>query len=145
MNEKQSYMIITLCGSTRFQNEFQSAANALSLNNYIVLMPHVFSHYTGTKPSKDVCEKLGKLHIAKIDMSDAIMVINKEGYIGESTKEEIEYAKKQGKDVYYRYIFCNKDCKNKDKCKIKKITIPYKIKYIDKYPNCPYSVITSNG
>lgn len=49
------------------------------------------------------CEKglLGELHIIKIDLSDAIFVANVDGYIGESVKKEIEYAKEKGKEVIY--------------------------------------------
>ena len=41
------------------------------------------------------------MHRQKIDMSDEIYVINFEGYIGESTEAEIEYAKLKGKRIYY--------------------------------------------
>ena len=44
---------------------------------------------------------LGELHYKRIDISDAIYVINVDGYIGESTKKEIEYAKKLGKEILY--------------------------------------------
>jgi hypothetical protein len=42
-----------------------------------------------------------RLHYHKIDMSDEILVINVNGYIGESTKKEIEYAVRTGKKVRY--------------------------------------------
>jgi len=41
------------------------------------------------------------MHKRKIDMSDEIFVINKDGYIGSSTKSEIEYAIAHGKKVNY--------------------------------------------
>ena len=44
---------------------------------------------------------LDDIHKRKIDMSDEIYVINKGGYIGESTRSEIEYAKKKNKIVNY--------------------------------------------
>ena len=46
-------------------------------------------------------EMLDDMHKRKIDMADAIYVINVDGYIGESTKSEIEYAQKHGKEVRY--------------------------------------------
>ena len=41
------------------------------------------------------------MHRQKIDLSDEIYVINVNGYIGESTKSEIEYAISNGKKVKY--------------------------------------------
>ena len=46
-------------------------------------------------------EMLDDMHKRKIDMADEIFVINVNGYIGDSTKSEIEYAKKHGKKVNY--------------------------------------------
>lgn len=46
-------------------------------------------------------EMLDDMHKRKIDMANKIFVINKNGYIGSSTKSEIEYAIKKGKKVYY--------------------------------------------
>ena len=46
-------------------------------------------------------EMLDDMHKRKIDMADEIFVINKNGYIGDSTKSEIAYAKKTGKKVSY--------------------------------------------
>ena len=45
--------------------------------------------------------QLGELHRIKIDLSDAIFVVNVDGYIGESVKKEIEYAKQKGKEIFY--------------------------------------------
>lgn len=44
---------------------------------------------------------LDEMHKHKIDLSDAICIINKNGYIGQSTQSEIDYAKKHGKIIYY--------------------------------------------
>ena len=44
---------------------------------------------------------MGELHFQKIEMSDAIFVVNVDGYIGESTRKEIEYAKSLDKEVMY--------------------------------------------
>lgn len=137
-SNKHTHKIITLCGSTDFKKEFESAASFLSLNGYIVLMPHVFSRYNGNGLSSNVVQQLGKLHKLKIDMSDAIMVINKDGYIGESTKSEIEYAKLKGKKVYYRYISCQGNCKHFKKCIANSKQHFFEIKFSDIYPTCPY-------
>jgi hypothetical protein len=53
------------------------------------------------KYTKEEIELLGKEHLKKIDISNAIFVINKNGYIGESVKNEIEYAKNQNKEIIY--------------------------------------------
>lgn len=93
-------MIITLCGSTRFKDEFERLNKELTLAGHIVLSVGVFAHM-GDEITDDQKIKLDALHKKKIDMSDAIFVINKFGYIGESTKSEIEYADKNNKVVFY--------------------------------------------
>ena len=44
---------------------------------------------------------LDDMHKRKIDMADEIFVINVDGYVGSSTKSEIEYAIRSGKPVRY--------------------------------------------
>ena len=136
-NEKWEIKTITLCGSTIFKEEFEAAAKNLSLKGYIVLMPHIFTGALGIKLSKSEKDSFDRLHRQKIDMSDAILVINKDGYIGESTKEEIEYAKAKGKQVYYRYIECETDCAYNLNCRAKQILLPFEKKFSNKYPQCP--------
>lgn len=46
-------------------------------------------------------EVLDELHFRKIDVADEVFVVNYNGYIGESTQNEIEYAMKQGKSITY--------------------------------------------
>ncbi len=103
------YKVITLCGSTRFKDQFMQAQKDLTLKGNIVISVGMFGHagdkevwenmdegtFTKTK------EMLDDIHKRKIDMADEIFVINVGGYIGESTKSEIEYAKKHGKKVNY--------------------------------------------
>ena len=96
------YPVITLCGSTRFKDDFLEAQKRLTLEGNIVISVGLFGHSgdeevwtPGTK------EMLDNMHKRKIDMADAIYVINVGGYIGESTRSEIEYATKQGKTVMY--------------------------------------------
>lgn len=136
--EKREFKMITLCGSTNFKEQFMEEAQKLTLDNYIVLMPHVFIHRTGMKYDKDVIERFNEMHKKMIDMSDAIMVINKDGYIGESTKSEIEYAKQKGKKVYYMYINCESDCAYNLNCLAKRRLPPFNKKISNKYAECPY-------
>lgn len=103
------YKVITLCGSSRFENEFIRVQKQLSLAGNIVLSPVFFSKF-GDEDILENMDKdalietkkmLGDMHKKKIDMSDEIFVINVGGYIGEATKSEIEYAIKTGKKVNY--------------------------------------------
>ncbi len=61
----------------------------------------VYSVLNNYEKTNEQLEKLKQEHFKKIELSDAILVINKEGYIGNSTKFEIEYAKKLDKEVMY--------------------------------------------
>lgn len=135
--EKCEIKTITLCGSTKFKEEFETAAATLTLHNYMVLMPHAFTRHLGFKVSEQEMNELKKLHKQKIDISDAIMVINKAGYIGDDTKEEIEYAKAIGKNVYYRYIECEQDCTYVMNCRAKTILPPFVREFSNAFPTCP--------
>lgn len=101
---QKKYKIITLCGSTRFKNEFMEVQKELTLRGHIVISVGCFGH-SGDDEVWNVHTKdmLDDMHKRKIDLADAIMIINKDNYIGESTKSEIEYAKATGKNVYYWY------------------------------------------
>lgn len=92
-------MIITLCGSTKFKDDFEQINKALTLAGHIVLSVGVFGH-SGDEITDDQKIMLDKIHKQKIDMSDAILVIDKGGYIGKSTKSEIAYANATNKKVY---------------------------------------------
>ena len=107
------YKIITLCGSTRFKDEFLRVQKELTLQGNIVISVGIFSHsdkedekllMTMTN-SESVLEMLRDIHKKKIDMADEIYVINVDGYIGENTQSEIEYAISKGKKVKYRYDY----------------------------------------
>ena len=92
--------VITLCGSMKFQKEMMIIAEKLALEGNGVLTP-VYSVLNNYEKTNEQLEKLKQEHFKKIELSDAILVINKEGYIGNSTKFEIEYAKKLDKEVMY--------------------------------------------
>jgi hypothetical protein len=93
--------IITLCGSTRFKKEFEEVNRRLSLSGKVVLTVSCFGHADNLNLSTKDKTILDKVHLRKIDLAEAIYVINVGGYIGESTKKEIAYAKQKGKRVYY--------------------------------------------
>ena len=95
------YKIITLIGSTKFKDDFIKVKEQLTLQGFIVLSLGVFSQYDNIKLSADQLNMLSDIQNKKIEMADEIFVINKNGYIGDSTKTEIEFAKSLGKKINY--------------------------------------------
>ena len=96
------YKVITLCGSTKFKEQYLEAQKQLTLEGNIVISVGLFGHSgddevwtEGTKAMLD------DMHKRKIDMADEIFVVNVGGYIGESTRGEIQYAIENGKCVRY--------------------------------------------
>ena len=106
------YKVITLCGSTRFKDEFLSAQKKLTLEGNIVISVGLFGHSGDSEVWENMDEgtltktkeMLDDMHKAKIDMADEIFVINVGGYIGESTKSEIDYATELRKEVRFLEI-----------------------------------------
>jgi hypothetical protein len=98
-----NYKIITLCGSSRFKDEYNKIFEKLTLSGNIVLSVGVFNHSSDESIEFDskTKEMLEDIHLRKIDISDEIFVINKDGYIGESTLNEINYAKSIWKPIRY--------------------------------------------
>ena len=99
-NIGRKFNIITLCGSIRFKEEFLKVQERLTLKGNIVFTPNFFNNFKG-EISVEMKKMLDEMHRQKIDLSDEIYVINVDGYIGESTKSEIEYAIANGKKVKY--------------------------------------------
>ena len=98
----QNYKVVTLCGSTRFKEQFMETQKRLTLDGCIVISVGLFGHSGDDDVWKPgVKEMLDDMHLRKIDMADEIFVINVGGYIGSSTRSEIEYAKATGKTVNY--------------------------------------------
>ena len=103
------YPVITLCGSTRFKEQFLEAQKRLTLEGNIVISVGLFGHSgdaevwdgmdEGTRSKTK--QMLDDMHKRKIDMADEIFVINVGGYIGASTRSEIEYATATEKIVRY--------------------------------------------
>ena len=96
------YKVITLCGSTRFKEQFLETQKLLTLKGNIVISVGLFGHSGDDEVwTEGTKQMLDDMHKRKIDMADEIFVINVNGYIGSSTKSEIEYALKTGKKVNY--------------------------------------------
>lgn len=98
---QNGYRVITICGSTKFKDEILAAQRALTLQGNVVLSCPFFQHAEGLEMSQEEYELLAKLHNTKIDMSDAIYVVNVNNYIGESVRDEIDYAMSKGKEIIY--------------------------------------------
>lgn len=96
------YKVITLCGSTKFKAEFIREQKRLTLEGNIVISVGLFGHSGDDEVwTENVKQMLDDMHKRKIDMADEIFVINKGGYIGASTRSEIDYATSTGKKVSY--------------------------------------------
>lgn len=93
--------IVCLCGSTRFKDQFEKTNRELTMFGIIVLSVGVFGHNDSIKLSESEKIMLDELHRRKIDLADEILVLNVEGYIGESTQSEIDYAIAHNKPVRY--------------------------------------------
>ena len=93
--------IVTLCGSTRFKDEFEQANKDLTLKGYVVLSVGYFGHKETTPPTNDQKRMLDQLHLDKIEMSHEILVLNVGGYIGYSLTREIAYAAFKHKKVVF--------------------------------------------
>lgn len=91
--------IITICGSTRFKKETEQVARDLSADGWIVLMVEFFGHAEGITYGKDIKTRLDMLHHDKIRHSDAVYIVNVGGYVGESTKMELDLARFLGKAI----------------------------------------------
>ena len=96
------YKIITLCGSTRFKDEFLDTQKRLTLEGNIVISVGLFGHSGDDKGwTEQTKPMLDDMHLRKIDLADEIFVINRGGYIGSSTRNEIDYAQETGKTIRY--------------------------------------------
>jgi hypothetical protein len=99
-------LVVTLCGSTKFMEDFIAETRRLTLEGCVVISVGLFGHREGLAIGSDpdptpVKVALDELHKRKIDLADAIHVVNPGGYIGSSTRSEIEYAERHGKRVTY--------------------------------------------
>lgn len=105
--------VVTLCGSSRFPDAFALANMHLTMEGCVVIGLSCFGHAdqpTGAKfltsdggENSPLKQLLGQMHFRKIDISDAIYVVNPGGYVGSSTKREIEYARSKGKAVKWMF------------------------------------------
>lgn len=92
--------VITLCGSLRYKKEMMVIAEKMALEGNCILTP-VYPVLEDYDRTDEQLTKLKEAHFKRIELSDAILVVNISNYVGESTNSEIEYAKKLNKEIIY--------------------------------------------
>ena len=104
--------IVCLCGSTRFMEAFFDAGWRATLAGKIVLSVGVCKHadadgaHGAEALGQDVADRLDELHLRKIDLANEVLILNVGDYVGESTMRELQYARKQGKPVFWLEDSC---------------------------------------
>jgi hypothetical protein len=93
--------IVCLCGSTRFRSEFEAANRRETLLGKVVLSVGMFGHGEGIDMNGPIKAMLDRLHFRKIELADEVLVLDVDGYIGRSTRNEIDHATAIGKHVRY--------------------------------------------
>lgn len=93
--------IVCLCGSTKFRDAYTQATRDKTLAGEIVLSVGLFGHLEGLDTASDTKVMLDELHLRKIDLADYVYVVDVDGYVGESTRREVAYAREHGKRVEF--------------------------------------------
>lgn len=93
MDAAERPKVVCLCGSLRFKSLFRSERRRLTSLGVIVLGPEAVSEEL--TPSRR--EALGELHLRRIDLADEVRVVSEGGYVGTTTRREIEYAREKRK------------------------------------------------
>jgi hypothetical protein len=104
--DEMSPLIVCLCGSTRFLEAFRRANLEETLRGRIVLSIGCDTKSAGDliamgKMTEEVKAMLDELHKRKIDLADEVLILNVGGYIGNSTRGEIEHAERRRKVIRY--------------------------------------------
>ena len=89
--------IVCICGSARFMAEMRTANSELTFSGVIVVAPSE----ADTSPTVEQKAVLDALHLRKIDLADRVLIVNPGGYVGESTRREIAYARAAGKPITF--------------------------------------------
>lgn len=93
--------VVTLCGSTKFKDTYERVMREETLKGKVVISVGLFGHIEGLDMSGPTKKMLDELHLRKIDMANTVMFLNVDGYLGESSRRELEYARKWGKNVVF--------------------------------------------
>lgn len=92
--------IVTICGSMKFQNQMMIVSQKLELEEKCIVIQCVYFD-KNRKLSQEELHLLSELHYNKIEICDAIYVVNVGGYIGHSTQSEIDYARSLNKEILF--------------------------------------------
>lgn len=95
--------VVTICGSTRFKEETLQAIAEAEFKGFVALSVGSYMHADGYTLTDEQKQGFDELHKWKIAMSDAVLVINEDGYVGSSTRSEIEFARSIGVEVRWRF------------------------------------------
>ena len=90
--------VITICGSFKFISKIKEETERLTLEGNCVLSI-IYATKKIEAYNEKFCKLFQKMHFQRIEMCDAIYVVNVNGYIGDATKKEIDYAKSLGKEI----------------------------------------------
>lgn len=83
--------VVTICGSMRFENEMKRIAFILEAKHNMTVLQCVYNEDMLDITEEEI-DTLNRSHFKKIEMSDAIYVVNIDRYIGEQVKKEIAFA-----------------------------------------------------
>lgn len=95
---------VTVCGSMKFEKEMKKLSFLLETKFNFNVLQCIYNTEC-QEISENELRMLEKAHYRKIELSDAIYVVDLQGYIGEQVVKEIEYAKKIGKEIIYHSNF----------------------------------------
>lgn len=102
MKQSMVPLVVCLCGSGRFRDAFEQAEFDETLAGKIVLTIGCNCHDVArSEQLKQHKPMLDQLHLRKIDLADEVLILNVGGYIGESTRRELDYARTHGKRVRF--------------------------------------------
>lgn len=99
-NQYSNIKVVTICGSMKFTNQMIEIATDLERKYGWCVIQCVYDIKKNQITTEEL-EKITNAHYKKINISDAIYVVNIDGYLGSATKKEIEYAKNNGKEIIY--------------------------------------------
>lgn len=89
---------ITICGSMRFEKEMQRIAFELEAKHRFNVLQCIYGLKKDELTSTDI-DILEEAQLKRIEISDAIYVVDIDGYIGDMTNKEIQYASEKGKEI----------------------------------------------
>ena len=102
MSTKTRPTIVCLCGSTRFYETFRKANLQETLKGKIVLSIGCdFKSDDALGLTGEDKQRLDVLHLHKIDLADEVLILDVDGYIGDSTQAELDHARQQNRPVRF--------------------------------------------